>query len=248
MVVLRFRSICMMGKRMTLILQEDPTLVVAEALAALTGRIREQGLSLQESTDFQAFEEAVSRTEDRYLMEDFSIRFVDLHASLAFWVGAYNGQGELVSVQAAKIDDLKDRSLAAFWQQQQRRLFEDPHAEARLGTAHAAEAFRMRGRIVYHGNLWLRKDIRGRGLAELLTQTGFLLALLKWSPDYLYGLMAEANAMKGFGVRVGYRHFAPSGTHWISAPAHIRPDDWLVWATRADLVTLARGLAAPEPE
>lgn len=233
---------------MTLMIQEESTLAVAGALAVLTGRIREQGLSLQESTDFQAFEEAVSKTEDRYLMEDFSIRFVDLHGSLAFWVGAYDGQGELVSVQAAKIDDLKDRSLAAFWQQQQRRLFEDPNPGTRLGTGHAAEAFRMRGRIVYHGNLWLRKDIRGKGLAELLTQTGFLLALLKWSPDYLYGLMAQANAMKGFGVRVGYRHFAPAGTHWISAPAHIRPDDWLVWATRADLVTMARGLSAPSPE
>lgn len=230
---------------------EHATLEVTTAIAAVTSRVAACGLSLRESADFNQFEKIVRATEDKYLMEDFSPRFFDLHGATAFWIGAYNAHGNLVSVQAAKVEDLKDRSLAEHWQQQQRRIFVDPNPQARFGTEHAHDAYFMRGRIVYHGNLWLRRDIRGQGLAEPLTQLGFLLSLLKWSPDYLYGLMAARSAEKGFGVRVGYRRFVPRGTHWDIAPGHIRPDDWLVYATRSDLHGLARLIvrtSAEDPE
>ncbi len=226
----------------------DETLEITQAVAVLQKQIRAAGLRLKESADFSLFEDTVRATEDRYLMEDFSSRFFDLHGTHAFWIGAWDRKGEPVSVQAAKIEDLRDRSLGQHWQQQQRRMFVDPASDAELGTEHAHDAFFMRGRIVYHGNLWLRKDARGQGLAEALTQLGFLISLLKWSPDYLYGLMAARNAMKGFGIRVGYRRFAPRGTHWVQAPGHIRPDDWLVYSTRNDLITLARTIASEDPE
>jgi hypothetical protein len=200
-------------------------------------------LTVAESSDFLAFEKIIRGTEDKYLMEDFSPRFFDLHGATAFWIGAFDAHGNIVSVQAAKIEDLQDRTLADHWQQQQRRMFVDPNPQARFGTDHAPDAYFMSGKIVYHGNLWLRRDIRGKGLAEPLTQLGFLVSLLKWSPDYLYGLMAEKAAEKGFGVRVGYRRFVPRGTHWEIPPGHIRPDDWLVYSTRADLHGLARLLA-----
>ncbi|WP_153768824.1 hypothetical protein [Labrenzia sp. CE80] len=225
----------------------DETLEVTQAVGLLQDKIRSAGLRLKESTDFSLFEDTIRATDDRYLMEDFSSKFFDLHGASAFWIGAWDKQGEPVSVQAAKIEDLRDRSLGQHWQQQQRRMFVDPTPEAELGDDHAHDAFFMRGRIVYHGNLWLRKDARGQGLAEALTQLGFLISLLKWSPDYLYGLMASRNAMKGFGLRVGYRRFAPRGTHWITPPEHIRPDDWLVYSNRNDLITLARTIAAEGP-
>lgn len=226
---------------------EDPgeqgTLDVTSAIAAVQTQITGCGLTVQESSDFLEFENRIRGTEDKYLMEDFSPRFFDLHGATAFWIGAYNEQGSLVSVQAAKVEDLTDRSLADHWCQQQRRMFVDPNPQARFGTEHAHDAYFLRGRIVYHGNLWLRRDIRGKGLAEALTQLGFMVSLLKWSPDYLYGLMAAKAAEKGFGIRVGYRRYVPRGTHWEIAPGHVRPDDWLVYSTRSDLHLLARMLA-----
>ncbi|MBO0344634.1 hypothetical protein [Roseibium limicola] len=233
-------------------MQSDPlgedTLEVVRAIAALHRQIHRAGLSLRESSDFSLFEDTVRATEDRYLMEDFSSRFFDLHGTSAFWIGAWGKDGEPVSVQAAKLEDLRDRSLGQLWQQQQRRMFSDPVSHVELGDNHAHDAFSMRGRIVYHGNLWLRKDARGQGLAEALTQLGFLISVLKWSPDYLYGLMAARNAMKGFGIRVGYRRFAPRGTHWITPPEHIRPDDWLVYSNRNDLQILAKTIVSEGPE
>jgi hypothetical protein len=230
---------------------DQATLDVSAAIALLQSRIEKAGLSLKESADFSLFEKTVRGTEDKYLMEDFSPRFFDLHGATAFWVAAVNSHGNVVSVQAAKVEDLKDRNLAEHWQQQQRRIFVDPDPQVRFGTEHAHDAYFMRGRIVYHGNLWLRRDIRGQGLAEPLTQLGFLLSLLKWTPDYLYGLMAAKSAEKGFGIRVGYRRFVPRGTHWEIAPGHIRPDDWLVYATRSDLhglVKLILRTCAQDPE
>ncbi|GAA0781598.1 hypothetical protein E1180_21140 [Roseibium denhamense] len=218
---------------------QDAILDVTTAISYLQTKIGKTGLSLKESSDFTLFEKTVKATEDKYLMEDFSPRFFDLHGATAFWIGAYDERGDIVSVQAAKVEDLLDRSLADHWDQQQRRLFVDPNPQAKFGTDHAHDAYFMRGRIVYHGNLWLRRDIRGQGLAEPLTQLGFLVSLLKWSPDYLYGLMAAASAEKGFGIRVGYRRFVPRGTHWRIAPGHIREDDWLVYATRNDIQGLA---------
>jgi len=226
----------------------EGTLDIALAIGRLQHKVRAAGLTLRESTDFVFFEDTIRATEDRYLMEDFSSRFFDLHGTTAFWIGAWDSHGEPVSVQAAKLEDLKDRSLGEFWQQQQRRMFVDPSPSAQLGEDHAHDAFFMRGRIVYHGNLWLRRDARGQGLAEGLTQLGFLVSFLKWSPDYLYGLMAARNAEKGFGIRVGYRRFVPRGTHWIAPPGHIRPDDWLVYATRQDLIGLARMITSNSPE
>lgn len=225
----------------------DTTLDVASAISKLQDKITAAGLVARESADFGQFENTVRSTDDRYLMEDFSSRFFDLHGAMAFWIGAWDADGEPVSVQAAKLEDLRDRSLGEHWQQQQRRMFVDPAPMAELGRDHAHDAYYMRGKIVYHGNLWLRRDARGKGLAETLTQLGFLVSLLKWSPDYLYGLMAARNAEKGFGIRVGYRRFVPRGTHWVVAPAHIRPDDWLVYATRRDLMGLARTIAAEVP-
>lgn len=226
----------------------DDTLEIAQAVAVLRARIASVGYAIRESADFTLFEDTVRATEDRYLMEDFSSRFFDLHGRSAFWIGAWGPDGEPVSVQAAKLEDLRDRSLGQFWQQQQKRMFVDPAPHAELGDDHAHDAFNMRGRIVYHGNLWLRRDARGQGLAEALTQLGFLVSVLKWSPDYLYGLMAARNAKKGFGIRVGYRRFVPRGTHWITPPDHIRPDDWLVYSNRTDLQTLARTIVSEGPE
>ena len=216
------------------------TLDISAAIAIVRGRIVQNGLTLKESADFKQFEAIVRATEDKYLMEDFSPRFFDLHGATAFWIGAYNAEGALVSVQAAKVEELRDRSLAEHWQQQQRRIFADPDPEARFGSEHGPDAYFMRGRIAYHGNLWLHRKLRGAGLAEPLTQLGFLIALLKWSPDYLYGLMAAKSAARGFGIRVGYRRFVPRGTHWHRPPDHIRPDDWLVYSTRSDLHGLAK--------
>ena len=226
----------------------DETLEITRAVAVVQDRIRASGLRLKQSADFALFEDTIRATEDRYLMEDFSTKFFDLHGKSAFWIGAWDRDGEPVSVQAAKVEDLQDRSLGQHWQQQQRRLFVDPYPGTELGLDHAHDAFFIRGLIVYHGNLWLRRDARGQGLAEDLTQLGFLISLLKWSPDYLYGLMAARNALKGFGLRVGYRRFVPRGTHWVSAPGHIRADDWLVYSTRNDLVTLAKTIASEDPE
>lgn len=223
---------------------EQGTLEATSAIAAVQAKIATCGLLVKESSDFLAFEDTIRGTEDKYLMEDFSPRFFDLHGATAFWIGAFNEHGNVVSVQAAKIEDLQDRSLADHWKQQQRRMFADPNPQVQFGTDHAHDAYHLRGKIVYHGNLWLRRDIRGKGLAEPLTQLGFLVSLLKWSPDYLYGLMAAKAAEKGFGIRVGYRRFVPRGTHWIRAPGHIRSDDWLVYSTRSDLMGLARMLAA----
>jgi len=221
-------------------IDNQETLDVSAAVAVLRSEILRNGLTVKESADFDAFEKTIRATSDKYLMEDFSPRFFDLHGSTAFWLGAYDELGNVVSVQAAKVDDLKDRSLAEHWQQQQKRIFVDPNPQARLGTDHAYDAYYMRGRIVYHGNLWLRRDLRGKGVAAPLTQLGFLISLLKWSPDYHYGLMSAKSAERGFGIRIGFRRFVPRGTHWEIAPGNIRADDWLVYSTRSDLQILAQ--------
>ena len=140
----------------------EGTLEITSAISILQTKIAGAGLRLKESSDFTLFEDTIRATEDRYLMEDFSSRFFDLHGAMAFWIGAWDEKGEPVSVQAAKVEDLKDRSLGDFWRQQQRRMFVDPAPNAELGEEHAHDAFYMRGRIVYHGNLWLRRDARGQ--------------------------------------------------------------------------------------
>ena len=56
---------------------------------------------------------------------------------------------------------------------------------------HCPGAFQITGNVVYHGEVWVDRDHRSGGIAPLTCRLAHGLALIKWAPDYIYGLITD---------------------------------------------------------
>ncbi len=221
----------------------DP-LELVKAVGTLTRKLDEHGLTAETSGDFAALEAECEAINDKELSEQFGTRFFDLGPSTGFWLGARDADGKLVSMQAARIENLHGQSLARHWLQQQRRIYCDPNTDGELDeTQKCPGAHMITGNVVYHGDMWLEQTRRGNDLGSILCRMGQMLALAKWQPDYIYCFMSEKLVSKGFSTGQGYFHMQPMGTWWRRTPRHIRSDDWLLWNSATDLRYLAQILA-----
>ena len=99
-----------------------------------------QRLMLRGSNASPMFDPAVGRLQDK-----------------AFWLGARNKQGEVVSLQAYRLDYV-DTSLAEWVVGWMAGLYLKRHelmVPAYLEPPSYSRAGRVRGRLVYHGEIWL---------------------------------------------------------------------------------------------
>ncbi|PBB30039.1 hypothetical protein CK221_29180 [Mesorhizobium sp. WSM3868] len=163
----------------------------------------------------------------------------DLLPGKAFWITARDRAGRVAHVQAMRLYDLSTRSLHEHLETLG-DYFADPELKAGPGsscTCYAPSARNIAGLVAYRGDLWLRKDFRGLGLLPFLSQIAFGLAWAKWSPDFVYALVAAWNIEKGVADRNGYLHKERGAVARLPARG-IYDDDWLVWLTREDLVKM----------
>lgn len=221
----------------------DP-LVAAEAISVLTADIRKQNLDIRVEYDFDKLNEVCQNFDGKDLSEQFQTRYFDFTPANAFWLSVTDSGGRIISVVAARFEDLSGIKLSDHWMQQQKRIYIDPHGEdACLAEQSCPGADQITGRVVYHGDMWLEKDYRGGSLAVLITRLSQLLVYAKWQPDYIYCFMSEKLVQRGFSTGQGYAHMQPVGTHWLVAPRHIPADDWLLWNAKSDLTYLAKVLS-----
>ena len=60
------------------------------------------------------------------------------------------------------------------------------------------------------------------------------LVMLRWSPDYLFGMAQPGICTKGVGARYGYRNMQPHGMIW-NVPSSGVLDEWVIWNNADDL-------------
>ncbi len=142
----------------------------------------------------------------------------DLSGGRAFWITGRNPAGELVHTQALRRLDLGSQNLADYLRHNFRTY---PPAGVLIDFENSAYnpgpgARRMTGRVVYHGEIWIKDDpaYRGRGIVDYLSRLGLLTASMHWQPDYVFGLMARGNARRGLCERLGYMHSDPCAVTW----------------------------------
>ncbi len=216
------------------------------AISIYREEVEQHGLFIEELHDFELLEKICHERDEREgtrfsLTEQFSPRLFDFSPDNAFFLLVRGPDGEVASVQGARLDHLSGISLADFWQSQQRRIYCDPYPEQSpvLGRLHCPDAFEITGRCVYHGNMWLTPAWKGKKLGQPLCRLGQLIAYAKWPLDYIYCFIESALVSKGFAAHQGYAHIAPSGTDWVRVPDHIHADDYLCWNRPRDLEHLA---------
>ncbi|WP_407114544.1 hypothetical protein [Bradyrhizobium sp. LMG 9283] len=158
-----------------------------------------------------------------------------IKAGEGYWIIGVDKNKEIMLSDAARLYDLSQSNFAEHLQSL-KAFYANPiihaHPEDRC-TCIAPNAKKMSGKVAYNGDLWLRKDFRGRGIAQIITRIAHGVSYAMWAPDFLCALVARWRVDKG-GVPQ-YRHHEPGGAILRLVEEDIVEDDWLVWLTGQEL-------------
>ncbi|RWQ32894.1 MAG: hypothetical protein EOS21_30595 [Mesorhizobium sp.] len=217
------------------------TLEVSKIIFSAYELARTSGLHIEMGADFEEYVRITDRLPGKsQTYPSFRPDCSDLFPGEAFWLIGRDRHGRVAHVQAMRLCNLTNTTLDEHIETL-RAFFTDPDLKAGPGSScscYAPSAQRITGLVAYRGDLWLREDFRGRGLVAVLARIAFGLALAKWSPDFIYALVAGWNVRKGVADRNGYVHKEPRGAILRLPEQRISDDDWLVWLTRQDVLRL----------
>lgn len=197
------------------------------------------GLRIEIGGDFVAYRRLRNTQSDRtalYPIFDAASSFID--AKNAFWVCAFNDRREVVHTQAIRLMDLSKTSLQEHLRDH-RHKYLSPGMIADPDQTHFSRLpslDQITGRVCYHGDFWLKggeDGLRNQGFTALMSRIVFEITLKIWSPDYLFGLVPTALAMKGIPVRYGYSRCEPCA--WIGPDEELKAEETFVWMRRADM-------------
>lgn len=155
----------------------------------------------------------------------------------AFWLGARDKEGHIVSLQAYRLDAI-DTSLAEWVVGWMAGLYMKRHeliVPAELEPPPNSRASKVRGRAVYHGEIWLSPKLKNREYFDTMPFLGMVLAYIKWNPDAMWGLVNDQMATHGYATRMKYPYIERSFLRWRHCPDGIPHSEWLVLAERDDL-------------
>ncbi|MER9977821.1 hypothetical protein [Mesorhizobium sp. M0085] len=217
------------------------TLDVSNFICVAYKLARKSGLDITMGDDFEEYIRITDKLPGKSPTDpNFRPDCSDLLPGKAFWIIGRDRDSRVAHVQAMRLDDLTDTNLDEHLRTL-KACFSDPDLKAGPGSScncYAPSARGIRGLVAYRGDLWLRRDFRGRGLLAFLSRIAFGLAWAKWSPDFIYALVAGWNIEKGVADRNGYLHKEPHGAILRLPAQGIYEDDWLVWLTRGDILKM----------
>ncbi|MFK7746041.1 MAG: hypothetical protein AB8B47_13380 [Roseobacter sp.] len=178
--------------------------------------IRNNGVTIETGSDFEQYREILAFARpDHTLGVPFDPQRQPLNPENAYWMVGLDDQGEVVHTQALKRLNLSQTNLGDYMSTNLQE-FEPPmggidYSKSQYRPGPGAK--RMSGVVTYHGEFWLGGDpgqFRGTGMSSLLARHAFLTAMMRWDPDYFFGLMSRSLVMKGFSARFGYMHTDPN--------------------------------------
>jgi hypothetical protein len=199
-----------------------------------------KNIALELLDDFEQFRKVAEATEGRApLTPIFDNRVSDVSSENAFWILGRDPNGAVVHLQALRRDDLDGIGLDEHMRRQGPLLM-SPHIPGIPSDSiydSCAYTRSMTGRVCYHGEVWLspKGPYRGNGLAITLPRIGVTLALMRWAPDFIYGLVHPDLVMKGIPARYGYIHTHPRGVRWRRSDGDGTLDESITWMTGDDM-------------
>jgi hypothetical protein len=225
------------------------TLVTSSYLVHLKTVALEYGITLEVETDFDHYLCLCDQLDKKSpgtthsVSYQFNPAYSQLDENTAVWIKGTNRDGEVVHVQALKIADLTHSSVDEYLSSMD-VYFKDPDRMRRDGAScnvYAPNAKKMNGIVCYHGEIWLRRDFRGNGLAGILPRFAVALAHSLWSPDYIIGLVTDGLLKKGIAAQYGYFQ----GQEYVTFDVpedNIHLNEWLIWVTRQTYTQMVRQL------
>ncbi|MCP5038157.1 MAG: hypothetical protein GY945_11225 [Rhodobacteraceae bacterium] len=216
------------------------TFTGAQFATEIANSVQEKGITLNVGSDFKAYADTIAKYRpEQPLGEPFDMRKQPVNHENAFWITGWSQEGELVHTQAMRRFQLAS-NLADFLEKGFRQF---PPSGLPLDLKKSRYlagpgARGIRGFTCYHGEAWLKpgdNSYRGSGIAGVLARFALANAMLRWSPDYIFGFMPERHAFRGLVEREGYMHSDPGALYWHmqDSPEILR--GYMVWMGREDL-------------
>ncbi|MDI3567175.1 hypothetical protein [Bradyrhizobium sp. Arg816] len=144
---------------------------------------------------------------------------------------------EVALVEAARVYDLSHTNLAEHLESL-KMFYAEPaihaHPQDRC-TCMAPSAKKITGKVAYHGDFWLRKDFRGKGMPKIMAGILRGVSFSMWTPDFVIGLAERWLLDKGVLAQYGHAHHELSGSILQLVEENIIDDDLLVWLTGEEL-------------
>jgi hypothetical protein len=212
----------------------DPLRTVM-AISTLLEAGAEQGLTFHISSDFAGLARERRRLRNSEVSPMFDPQACRSLSERGFWMSLVDRDGNTVGLQAFRLDDA-DPNLAEWvlgWMMglyARRREMIVPRAV--MPPEHSLSHL-IRGRIVYHGELWIDKHCKVG--FPVFPRIGMLLAMVKWQPEAIWALTGQSMATRGHMVRMGYGHLEQSFLTWEWEPDGAEQAEWIGVALRRHL-------------
>lgn len=150
-----------------------------------------------------------------------------------YWIKGVDKDDEVALLEAARLYDLSRTNFAEHLNSL-KAFYAEPTAHAHASdrcTCTAPSARKITGKVAYHGDLWVRKDFRGQGIAKIASGIARGVSFAMWAPDFICALAPRWRIDKGVVAQNGYAHCEPGGSILRLVEYHIVDEDWLVWVT-----------------
>ena len=168
----------------------------------------------------------------------------------AFWLELKDSDGTCVGLQAFRMDQintsladwLPNYMIGVYMRRQE--MMVPSHSNAPLGSV--AES--LRGKLVYHGELWLAKHVKARNVFDVFTRLGLFLSVLKWNPDAIWALTSEQMARHGHLGRIGYTTVERGILRWQWASRDVDPVEYLALVDQTAIENIVEEMLSREAE
>ena len=203
--------------------------------------LHEQKMIVTVGYDFNEYKRIVSEGRPHQPVSlPFRAEMHNLSKDNAFWICGHTEHGQLAHTQAVRLVNVGEQSLGSYMRRSFRQF---PPAGVPLDMAASRYragpgAKRIKGRLCYHGEMWLDEsagNYRGRGLSSVLSRMGFALALRDLNPDFIFAFMVGSVAFKGLVERAGFMHTEPASLSWKVVDRERAIEAFTAYISREDL-------------
>lgn len=210
---------------------------VCQMVVQLQQALNAHGLESTISNDMSAFAAAKrsARNLDPAPMHDHAV--CDFAGDRAFWMSLIDQEGKIVGLQAYRCDRM-DINLSEWCTNymigvymRRNELMVPSHARPPKGSM----ADRLTGTLVYHGELWVDREVKNRRVVEQFSKLGSLLVLCKWNPDAIWALTGFHMATRGYASRMGYPYIERGFLRWLWHSDNVDDVEYLAVAERSFL-------------
>ncbi len=193
-----------------------------------------QGWTVEQSTDFKAVPQVLQDLGKPAMTPILAPAHNDFTKTNAFWLFAYDDQGPVACI-SARMDDVGSEGLGAFISRAMSRSYPpDNEGVLRFTADHVGQ--QMCGRLVYIGELFVRRDARGnRDALEHFLMLAHSVAALKWGADWHYAFMRARDVNLGMDRTYWFTRRWPGVMEWTDPPAGRGESEWLVALPREDI-------------